>query len=437
MKIPRFRALPALFLFVSAPLVAAPTPSESDVAALWADLGAVYSDLHRHPELSLHETRTAGFLAARLRRLGFDVTERVGGTGVVGVLRNGAGKTIMLRTELDGLPVEEKTGLPDASRDRTRDDSGADVPTMHACGHDVHMTAWLGTAAMLAGAKGSWSGTAVFIAQPAEERGIGARAMLEDGLFTRFPRPDAVIALHDIPTLDAGTVGFTSGPALSSADSVDLTIYGRGGHGAHPEATVDPIVIAARTILTLQTLVSRENNPLDPAIITVGSIHGGSKHNIISDEVKLQLTVRAFDEDVRRKLLAGIERVARAEAEAAGAPRAPEMKIVDVSSAVTVNDPALTAEVARSLRRTLGDSRVFEVRPETASEDFSQFGKAGVPSVIFRLGAAAPGALEEARKAGKAVPSLHSGFFAPDRKATIETGIRVETAVMLDLFGRR
>ncbi len=401
------------------------------------DLHDLYVDLHRNPELSLHEEKTAAKMADRLRRLGFDVTERVGGTGVVGVLRNGAGPTVMLRTELDALPIEEKTGLPYASHVRTKDDQGADVPVMHACGHDVHMTCWVGTAETMARSKSSWRGTLVLIAQPAEERGLGARAMLEAGLFTRFPKPDFAIALHDIPTLASGTVGYTSGPALSSADSVDLRIFGKGGHGAHPEATVDPIVIAARTILALQTLVSRENNPLDPAIVTVGSIHGGTKHNIISDEVKLQITVRAFREPVRRRLLSGIERIAKAEAEAANAPRPPEMKIVDVSSSVTVNDPALTARVAAALRGKLGPARVFEVPPETASEDFSEYSIAGVPSVIFRLGATEPGRFARAQAAGEILPSLHSPFFAPDADATIRTGIEAETAVLLDLLGKR
>ena len=429
-------ALPALAaaVLVRSAVFAAPAIPEPELDRLYAEVEPVYLELHRHPELSLHETKTAALLAGRLRTLGFDVTERVGGTGVVAVLRNGPGKTVMLRTELDALPLEEKTGLPYASRDRTKDDAGNDVGVMHACGHDAHMAAWLGTATWLARRKDAWSGTLVAIAQPAEERGMGARAMLADGLFTRFPKPDFAIALHDIPTLPSGSVGYTSGPALSSADSVDLTIYGKGAHGAHPEASIDPIVIAARTVLALQTLVSRENNPLDPAIVTVGSIHGGTKHNIIPDEVKLQLTVRAFREEVRQRLLAGIARIAKAEAEAAGAPKPPEMKIVDVSSEVTVNDPALTQRAAAALRRELGDARVSEIPPDTASEDFSEYGRAGVPSVQYRLGAAAPGALEKARKEGTPVPSLHSPFFAPDRKATIATGIRSEVAVLLDLL---
>ena len=418
------------------PAAAAPAIPEAKLEALYAEVEPVYIDIHEHPELSLHETRTAGILAARLRKLGFEVTEHVGGTGVVGVLRNGPGKTVMLRTELDGLPVEEKTGLPYASHARTKDDAGNDVPVMHACGHDVHMASWLGAATWLSREKGSWSGTLVMVAQPAEERGLGAKAMLDDGLFTRFPKPDFAIALHDIPTLPSGSVGYTSGPVWSSADSVDLTIYGKGAHGAHPEASVDPIVIAARTILTLQTLVSRENNPLDPAIVTVGSIHGGTKHNIIPDEVKLQLTVRAFREEVRQRLLAGIARIAKAEAEAAGAPKPPEMKIVDVSSSVTINDPSLTERVAAALRRELGEEHVSAIPPDMASEDFSEFGLAGVPSVDYRLGATEPAKWEAARRAKTPLPSLHSSLFAPDRRPTIMTGIRSEVAVLLDLLAK-
>jgi hippurate hydrolase len=418
------------------PVHADPAISAEKLDALYVEVEPVYLELHRHPELSLHETRTAALLAGKLRNLGFDVTEHVGGTGVVAVLRNGVGKTVMLRTELDALPIEEKTGLPYASRDRTKDDAGNDVGLMHACGHDIHMATWLGAATFFAREKGRWNGTLVMIAQPAEERGMGARAMLADGLWTRFPKPDAVIALHDIPNLPSDSVGYTSGPALSSADSVDLTIFGKGAHGAHPEASVDPIVIAARTVLALQTLVSRENDPLDPAIVTVGSIHGGTKHNIIPDAVKLQLTVRAFRETVRQRLLAGIARIAKAEAEAAGAPKLPEMKIVDVSSHVTVNDPALTERVAAALRRELGDAKVSAIPPETASEDFSEYGLSGVPSVIYRLGAAEPGAWETARRNGTSLPSLHSALFAPDRKATIVTGIRSEVAVLLDLLAR-
>jgi hippurate hydrolase len=403
---------------------------------LYPSLEKLYLDLHQHPELSLHEQKTAAKMAAELRSAGFEVTEGVGGTGVVGVLRSGPGPTVLLRTELDALPVPEKTGLPYASHATAKNDAGEEVPLMHACGHDVHMTCWVGTARVLSHLKDQWHGTLVFIAQPAEERLIGARAMLADGLFTRFPKPDFCIALHDAPGLPAGKVGYSIGPALSSADAVDVTIYGKGGHGAWPQTTVDPIVIAARTILAWQTLVSRENNPQDFAILTVGSIRGGTKHNIIPDEVKMQLTVRAFRDDVRRRILAGISRIAKAEAAASSAPREPDVKVSE-SCAVTVNDPKLAERVGAALRNSLGDANVEILPPEPASEDFSEFGLAGVPSLMFRLGATNPKRFEEAQKSGETLPSLHSSLFAPDAEPAIKTGVQAEVATLLDLLAGR
>ena len=354
----------------------------------------------------------------------------------MGVLKNGSGPTVMLRTELDALPVEEKTGLPYASTVRVKDDAGAEVPVMHACGHDVHMTALVGTAAEMARRKADWHGTLVFIGQPAEERIRGARAMLKDGLFTRFPKPDFVVALHDSPNLPAGQVGVTAGYALASSDSVDLTIYGKGGHGASPQTTVDPIVIAARTVLALQTIVAREKDPQDPAVVTVGSIHGGNKHNIIPDEVKLQITVRAYKKEVREHILAAIERIAKAEAVAAGAPKEPAFAVVE-SCPATYNDPKLTARIAAALRRTFGDGNVVDLPPQMASEDFSEYGLAGVPAVQWSLGAGDPAKLKELEAAGQHPPSLHSSLFAPDRDPTIATGVESEVAVLMDLLGKR
>src|SRR5579863_3474001 len=399
------------------------------------DLVALYVDLHRNPELSLHEEKTAGKLAERLRRLGFEVTTGVGGTGVVGVLRNGAGPTVMLRTELDALPVEERTGLPYASVVKARNDAGLEVPVMHACGHDVHMTVWAGTAARMAQSRGSWHGTLVLIAQPAEEVVKGAKAMLADGLFSRFPKPDYVVALHDSPKLASGKIGYTPGYILASSDSVDVTIYGKGGHGAAPQTTVDPVVIAARTIMAWQTIVSREKDPQEPAVVTVGSIHGGTKHNIIPDEVKLQLTVRTYDRGVRQRVLDAIGRIARAEAAAAGAPREPAVAVVE-STAATYNDPKLTARLAAALARQLGDANVVEAPREMASEDFSEYGLAGVPAVMVRLGAAEPAALAKATAAGVELPSLHSSLFAPDRDPTLRTGVTAEVTMLLELMGK-
>jgi amidohydrolase len=403
--------------------------------ALDPSLVAFYVDLHSNPELSLHEEKTAAKLAERLRQLGYEVTAGVGGAGVVGVLRNGPGPTVMLRTELDALPVEEKTGLPYASKVRVKNDAGVEVGVMHACGHDVHMTAWVGTAAAMARDRSRWHGTLVLIGQPAEEVVKGAKAMLAAGLFTRFPKPDYVIALHDTPDLPSGKVGYTPGAARSSSDSVDVTIFGKGGHGAAPQTTIDPIVIAARTVLALQTIVSRENNPLDPAVITVGSIHGGTKHNIIPDEVRLQLTVRSYRDEVRRHLLSAIERVARAEAAAAGAPREPAVTVVESTQSV-YNDPRLTAREVEVLRRALGAGNVEQLAPEMTSEDFSEYGHAGVPAVLFSLGAAEPAKFEQAKAGGPPLPWLHSQLFAPDRDATLRTGVEAETAVLLDLLGK-
>lgn len=430
-RFPLVASFALLSLIQALPGPAAPTPK-----SLSPDLRDFYIDLHRNPELSLHEEKTAAKVADRLRQAGFEVTTGVGGTGVVGVLKNGAGPTVMLRTELDALPVEEKTGLPYASTVRVKDDAGAEVPVMHACGHDVHMTALVGTAAEMARRKADWHGTLVFIGQPAEERIRGARAMLKDGLFTRFPKPDFVVALHDTPNLPAGQLGVTSGFTLASSDSVDLTIYGKGGHGAAPQATVDPVVIAARTVLALQTIVARELSPQDPAVVTVGSIHGGNKHNIIPDEVKLQITVRAYKKEVRDHVLAAIQRIAKAEAEAAGAPKEPAFAVVE-SCPATYNDPKLTARIAATLRRTFGDGNVVETPPQMASEDFSEYGLAGVPAVQWSLGAGDPEKLKELAAAGKQPPSLHSSLFAPDRDPTIATGVESEVAVLMELLGRR
>lgn len=410
-------------------------PSVAEIDAIYPDIEALYIDLHRSPELSLQEQKTAAKMADGLRRLGFEVTTGVGGNGVVGVLRNGSGPTVMIRTDMDGLPVEEKTGLPYASQVKVKDASGAEVGVMHACGHDAHMAAWVGTARLLAGAKQRWRGTLVMIAQPAEEIVRGARAMLDDGLFTRFPRPDFALAIHDFNDLPAGKVGYVSGFMLANADSVDITIFGKGGHGAWPHTTVDPIVIAARTIVGLQTIVAREVDPINPAVITVGSIHGGTKHNIIPDQVHLQLTVRSSKDDVRKHLLSAIERVARAEAAAAGAPTPPTVKITPGTSA-TYNDPKLTTRLVTALRRSLGEANVVEVSPKMGSEDFSEFGRAAVPAVMLWVGAADPARFAKAKAGEASLPSLHSATFAPDRERTLRTAILAETTAALELLGR-
>ena len=413
------------------------SPSKSSLAsavnALYPQVQTLYMDLHAHPELSLHEVNTAARLAARLRDLGYEVTEKVGGTGVVGILRNSAGPTIMLRTELDALPVEEKTGLPYASTVHTKDDAGHDVPVMHACGHDVHMAAWVGTATIMAQTKKDWHGTLILVAQPAEERGLGAKAMIADGLFTRFPKPDFGVALHTSNNLPAGKVGFTPEYALSNADTVNITIYGKGGHGAKPETTVDPIVIAARVVLALQTVVSREIKPGDPAVITVGYIQGGTKQNIIPDEVHLGLTVRSYTEGVRTHLLSAIERIVKAEAEAAGAPKPPLVQQVESIDAV-YNDPKLDEQLRQVLVQALGRDNVEQLPPNMASEDYSAFVQAGVPSFYFSLGVANPAKFTEAKTSGVELPSNHSPFFAPDMEPSLKTAIEAEVVVLQNLL---
>ena len=410
---------------------------------------ATYKQLHAAPELSHHEEKTAAFLAGQLRSLGFTVTERVGkydnpqwtSYGVVAIMKNGAGPTVLIRTELDGLPVEENTGLPYASKVRTKNDAGQDVGVMHACGHDIHITSMIGTAKVLSEIKEQWRGTLMIIGQPAEEVIHGARGMLNDGLYQKFPRPDFAIALHDNSELEAGKVGLTSGYALASSTSVDVQIRGLGGHGAKPETTKDPIVIAAQVILALQTLVSRENSPLDPAVITVGSIHGGSKHNIIPDEVNLQLTVRAYKEDVRKRILASIERVAKGTAAAAGVPDslAPVMKVSESEvAASTYNDPKLTERLSGVFAKTLSADNVVQVPPAMVSEDFGYFSlEQKIPSVLFWLGAVDPAKIKANRETGERLPSLHSPLFAPAHEPTIRTGIKAMTAAVLDLMPAR
>jgi len=404
-----------------------------EVSAIYPQMQVLYRDLHEHPELSTRESETAAKMAAGLKELGFDVTTGVGGTGVVGVLKNGKGPTVALRVELDALPVTEATGLPFASKVRTKDASGAEVGVMHACGHDAHMSAWMGTATLMARNRKSWRGTLVMVGQPAEEVGVGGKAIMADGLLTRFPRPDFALAIHDDARRPAGEIGIVAGPLMTNADSLDLTVYGRGGHGARPEATVDPVLIASRIVVTLQSIVSREMSPLDPTVVTVGSIHGGTKYNIIPDEVKLQLTVRSFTEPVRTKLLAAIDRIAKAEAQAAGAIRMPTITRQIVADALS-NDPALTARVQKALLAALGPNQVKEAQREMISEDFAEFSKAGVPSLMLRIGAVPQSKFDDAMKNDTPLPSLHSSSFAPDAEPTIKAAIAAEVLALRELL---
>jgi amidohydrolase len=412
---------------------APPADIRSEIDAAYPQSETLYLDLHRHPELSMHEQHTAAKLAAALRELHFEVTEHVGGTGVVGVLKNGAGPVVMLRTELDALPVEEKTGLPFASTERATDAAGHEVAVMHACGHDAHMAAWTATARIMASTRERWRGTLILIGQPAEEDGDGATDMVQDGLFTRFPKPDYALAVHDDSRYPAGLIGYQLGPVMSAIDELTLIVHGRGGHGARPESTVDPIVIAARIVVTLQTIVSRETSPLEPSVITVGSIHGGTRPNIIPDDVTLQLTVRSVTEANRQHLLSAIARIAKSEAAAAGATVEPTLQS-DGHVPALINDTALAQRLSAALSRQLGPARVKETAPEMVSEDFAVFGESGVRLMMFRIGATSQAAFDEAAKTGIPVPSLHSARFAPEREPTIKAAATAEVLALRELM---
>jgi amidohydrolase len=423
-----------VLLVVSLGAVAcAQTPTSKEVEAAYPDAHALYLDLHQNPELSSHETQTATKLAARLRALGYEVTEHVGGTGIVAVLKNGAGPTVMLRTELDALPVEEKTGLVYASKVHTKDDAGNDVPVMHACGHDLHMASIVGTAAVMARSKNTWHGTLMLIGQPAEETISGAKRMLDDGLLTRFPRPDVAVALHVGNLLPAGMVGIVPGVYNTNADSLRITIYGKGGHGSAPQTAIDPIVIAARTILALQTIVSREVKPGEMAVVTVGYIQAGTKNNIIPDQAELGLTVRTRNTDVRKQVLAAIARITKAEAEAAGAPHAPLIDHYEGTDLV-YNDAALVQRLKVTLEASLGKDNVAIEEPITGSEDFSYYVAQGIPGFYFILGGADPDKFAEAKAAGTMLPSNHSSLFAPDVDPALRTGIAAEVVVLRELL---
>lgn len=425
-------------------LVAVPAQADSlsdAVKAQMPALEALYKDLHANPELSFQEFETAKKLAARARALGFEVTEGVGKTGVVAVMKNGPGPVVLLRADMDGLPVVEQTGLPFASKKRAVPATGVETGVMHACGHDTHMTAWIGTAQLLAGRKSEWAGTLVMILQPAEEIGEGAKAMLDDGLFTRFPKPDYVLAFHDAAQAPAGFIGYTKGYALANVDSVDVVIPGVGGHGAYPHTTKDPIVLAASIVMRLQTLVSREQNPADPAVVTVGSFQAGSKHNIIPDEARLQLTVRTYSDETRKHLLDGIARIARGEAIAAGMPedKMPRVSVQDPYTPATYNTPEFTETVAAGLKQRFG-ARVVETPAVMGGEDFSQFyraDKAHVQSLIFWVGGVPKDQWDRAQKGEIELPSLHSPFWAPDAPVVIATATEAMTSATLGIMAKK
>lgn len=419
--------------------------------AIGADLQAIYEHLHANPELSFQEVNTSARLAAELDALGFEVTtgigaewveakalrdhgtvrESVGGYGLVGVLRNGDGPTVLVRTDMDALPVPEQTGKSYASTRTSIGWTGVDSPVMHACGHDIHMTNWIGTARALAGSKDTWAGTLVMVAQPAEELGLGGPAIIADGLFTRFPEPDANLALHVSAGLPAGSIGYTEGFALAAVDTVDITVHGSGGHGAYPHTTKDPVVIAAGIVTALQTLVSRNVDPQEPAVVTVGSIQAGAKHNIISDRAEMKLTVRSYSDEVRKLLLDGIVRIANGQAATFGAPP-PDIIFESDHMPATFNNPDLTQTAMDAIRAALGEDRVQPVPAVMGGEDFAHYGRteAEIPSLIFWLGAVD----EDLVNSGEPLPSLHSPFFAPDPEPTLEAGVRAMVAAARAAF---
>lgn len=402
-------------------------------------LVSLYKELHANPELSLQETETAARVAKELRDAGLEVTEKVGGHGVVGVLKNGDGPVILVRTDLDALPVKEQTGAPYASTKMAKDDmTGREVNVMHACGHDVHMTSFIGTARALAKLKDQWKGTVVMIGQPAEERVLGARLMLRAGLFSKFPKPDKAVALHVSSDMAYGQVGIVEGYALANVDSVEIVVKGLGGHGSMPHLSKDPIVLASQIVLALQTIVSREVRPGDPAVVTVGSIHGGTKSNIIPDEVRLQLTVRSYKPETRVKLVESIKRIVKAQAESAGMPpeKMPEVHVSDDQVAALYNTPALCKEVRAALEPALGAENVLTREPVMGAEDFAEYGltKEKVPLCMFWLGTQPPEKVAEAKAKGTTLPSLHSPYFKPVPEPSIETGVKAMTSAVIALM---
>lgn len=425
---------PLSLIVLAAALAAAPSradPLRDAIAADLPSLTAIYRDLHIHPELSNKETRSAAIMAAEARKLGFEVTTGVGGTGVVAVMKNGPGPVLLLRADMDALPVTEETGLPYASQTRG---------VMHACGHDTHMAGWIGTARRLAALKANWSGTLVMIGQPAEEIGQGARAMLKDGLYSRFPKPGTVIAFHDSASLPAGTIGYVDGYIMANVDSVDILVKGVGGHGAYPHLAKDPIVIASRIVSTLQTLVSREIDPLESGVVTVGSFQAGTKHNIIPPEAKLQITVRSYKPEIRRHLLEGIARIARGEGIAAGMAEdaLPVVTHQDQRTPATFNSHGISTKLAGLFTERFGKERVTEVRPQMGGEDFSEFYLAdkSIETMFFWVGGVPRAKWDAAKGDITKLPSIHSPLWAPDAEAVISTAVEAMTMAALTVLAK-
>ena len=415
-------------------------PADQARIDAWVDrelpeLLETYRHLHAHPELSLEEENTAALVAKSLREAGYSVETGIGGHGVIGVLQNGEGPTLIVRGDMDGLPVTEATGLPYASAVRTKNMDGVVVGTMHACGHDVHVTNLVGTARLLASLRQIWQGTLIILAQPAEEVGLGALMMIDDGLFERIPRPDHGIALHVAGELPVGTIGYVSGWAAANVDLIKITIHGVGGHGARPHQTIDPIVTSAHLVMALQTIVSRRVDPSESAVVTVGSIHGGTKSNVIPDEVELELTVRSYTDEVRQLLLASIEDMARETCNLFGCPRPPEVWIKPDYTPAMYNDPDLVVHAVALFRFLLGDEKVSEVAATMTGEDFGRYTRhANFPTFLYRLGSVDPKRWRESWEGGDPLPSLHSSRYAPDAEPTLRTGLRSMSRLALSLL---
>ena len=410
------------------------------IAFTEVDLNELYIDLHQNPELSFQEEETSQKLAQLLKDMGFKVTPEVGGFGVVAVFENGPGKTLMIRADMDALPLEEKTGAKYASKKKSINQVGAEVFTMHACGHDIHMTSLIGTAQNLIKMREDWSGTLVLNLQPAEERGSGARAMIRDGIFERFPRPDFNLALHVSADLPAGKVAYVPGWAMANVDSMDIIVKGIGGHGAYPHKTIDPIVLSAQLINNIQTIRSREISPLDAAVVTVGSIHGGTKHNIIPSEVRLQLTLRSYTDEVRNNTISSIKRISRGLADSVGLPEElyPEITLKDEYTPALYNNPEFTETIRLIAEEALGKENVIKSTPVMGGEDFGMYGRVEpkIPSVLFWLGAVNEKVYDRSKREDIELPSLHSPFFLPDYKPSIETGVKVTTAMAINILSQ-
>jgi amidohydrolase len=437
-------AIPVLMLISGT--IAGQSPSLNErISKIAADevsqFKSLYIDLHQHPELSHFEFNTSKKMADELKALGFEVTPKVGGNGVVGVYKNGNGKVIMLRTDMDALPVKENTGLPFASQVIMKDITGNECPVMHACGHDLHMSVWLATLKTLVSLKKEWRGTIVAIGQPEEEVSGGSESMINDGLFKRFPKPDVALCYHVNAELPTGTVGYYPGPIFAGMNSVNITVYGRGGHGAMPHMSIDPVVLSARIILDIQTIVSRSINPVKPAVVTVGAIHGGTKHNVIPDEVKLMLTVRFFEDDVYKQIQQSLERITHGDAISAGLPddKMPLIEYTKDFTPPTANDPKLVTTVADYMKSILGENNVIKVDPATVSEDFGKYGRTEekIPIALFWLGGVNREKYDDHVKNGTYLPPLHNSTFAPDFEPAFKTGVTAMTKAMIELFGSK